>query len=201
MTAGTPRTLALATALVPAAQRERFREEWAGNIIAAAEIGEGPGQLSRAALRTAVGMRLAALTARTGLLSLAGTALALGGVMSVATIGVSSIPVAVVAILAGLALVAVAATRALGSGRLPWLLFDTLSVGLAVAVASVVEINLLFGFNDDGTSPGTLVTAMIVTGIIGVAALAASIALGIALIVALARRERTEIASAPPVRL
>lgn len=189
MTARARRRLGLAATLVPAAQRERFREEWDGNIAAATEIGENPDQLSRAALRTAAGMRLTALTSAPGPLALVGTAVAVFGVMAVAAVGMPLIPVATVAILAGMALVAAAASRALGSGTLPWALFAALSTGLAVAVASVIEINLLFAANDSNGIAGPLVPAMIATGVVGVAALAASIALTVALLVALGRRD------------
>lgn len=60
----------LAVRIVPADARERYQEEWAGDLAAATEHGVRAGDLASGAVRLAVGVRLREEAARTGVAGL-----------------------------------------------------------------------------------------------------------------------------------
>jgi len=183
-------------ALMPAASRDRYREEWLADTHYAHELSMSVSSVVRGAARTTLTAQKEALfmsstfsprqlANRGGFALIASVALFIAG----GAIGSFwSLPVWLLAIaieVVGAAFLAHAASRVLGSRGMPWALFSASTVCWVVLVLAVIETNLHFNAVDIGINDSGVFLAMLITGAAGVTAFVAALALGATLLVQL----------------
>ncbi|MCB5293155.1 hypothetical protein FCN77_12830 [Arthrobacter sp. 24S4-2] len=199
--------LRFCAALMPTASRDRYREEWLADARHAHELSMSASAVVRGAARTTLnaqkdGILMSStfsprqLTVRGAFAVIVSIALFITGILIRFPEGALALwALGTVIAVTGSALLARAASSALGSGRVPWTLFFTAAACPLVLLIGVIEVNWHFNVVDSriqsGGQPGLAdslsFVVMLITGAAGVTAFLASIVLGIVLVVKLAK--------------
>lgn len=184
--------------VVPKPLRARYRDEWLANLAHCGELSISPAQVGWAAVRTSVASQRARFDtrnvpsgrlARRGILAVVvSLALLVAGVLfRFSTTEFVLWLVAAVVGMIGLASLVRAASRVIGPTWLANSLLATVLTALFALAAGIIEVNVHFAAVDAGVNDAALLTATVGTGMLGVAAFLATVALAIALAVRVLR--------------
>jgi hypothetical protein len=187
----------LCARLLPLYSRERCREEWLSDLHYATAEGINSSTILAGVIRATIAaqkerpmftnskLTIGRTTALAALglpaLAIVGWVAIIGGNALVAAGGALAILVALWAV----NLLANKAAHRLRSVVLPWAIYAAVTTGVLVGVAAIAELNLKFNAMDAGSQLGWIEPIMIATGVLGVTAVAAFIALAITMLVKL----------------